>query len=104
MRLTRVMVLSIMTMVGVQGAMAAVTVTKASFGKLTDGTAVDVYTIKDADLERAIVGNLKKKSGLHQPFVAALPEGAIPPLAARVLDALTQPAAGQPALIELPGL
>jgi hypothetical protein len=68
------------------------------------GLGLNVDGIADADLEKAIVGNLKKKGGLHQPFVAALPEGAIPPLAARVLNALTQPAAGQPALIELPGL
>lgn len=65
---------------------------------------LNVDDIADTALEAAIVKNLKKKGGLHQPFVAALPEGAIPPLAARVLDALTQPAAGQPALIELPGL
>jgi putative ATP-dependent endonuclease of the OLD family len=65
---------------------------------------LNVDDLADTALEAAIVKNLKKKGGLHQPFVAALPEGAIPPLAARVLDALTQPAAGQPALIELPGL
>jgi aldose 1-epimerase len=31
--------------------MAAVAVTKADFGKLPDGKAVDVYTVKNADLE-----------------------------------------------------
>ncbi len=45
------MVLAMMTTVGVQGAMGAVTVSKADFGKLPDGKAVDVYTLKNADLE-----------------------------------------------------
>jgi len=36
---------------GVQGAMAAVMVTKADFGKLPDGKAAEVYTLKNADLE-----------------------------------------------------
>jgi aldose 1-epimerase len=40
--------------VGAQGAMAAVTVTKAGFGKLPDGRAADVYTLKNADLEVGI--------------------------------------------------
>jgi hypothetical protein len=62
------------------------------------GLAVD--GIADSDLEATIVKQLKKKNGLHQPFVAALPEGTIPPLAAEVLDALTRPA-GQPATVEL---
>jgi putative ATP-dependent endonuclease of OLD family len=56
------------------------------------GLGLDVDGIADADLEGTIVRQLKKKNGLHQPFVAALPEGAIPPLAAEVLDALTRPA------------
>ena len=49
MRFAKVMVLAMMTTFGVQGAMAAVT--KADFGKLPDGRAVDVYTVKNADLE-----------------------------------------------------
>ena len=40
-----------MMMLGAEGAGAAVTVTKADFGKLTDGKAAEVYTLKDADLE-----------------------------------------------------
>jgi aldose 1-epimerase len=40
-----------MTTLGAHGAMAAVTVTKADFGKLSDGKSVDVYTMKNADLE-----------------------------------------------------
>ena len=59
------------------------------------GLGLDVDGIADADLEGTIVRQLKKKNGLHQPFVAALPEGAIPPLAAEVLDALTRPAGPQ---------
>jgi aldose 1-epimerase len=45
------MLLSMMTTLGAHGAMAAVAVTKADFGKLPDGKAVDVYTVKNADLE-----------------------------------------------------
>jgi aldose 1-epimerase len=45
------MLLTMMTTLGAQGAMAAVAVTKADFGKLSDGKAVDVYTLKNADLE-----------------------------------------------------
>jgi aldose 1-epimerase len=51
MRFARVMVLSMMTTLGVQGALAAVAVTKADFGKLQDGKAAELYTIKNADLE-----------------------------------------------------
>ncbi len=43
--------LSMTMMAGVQGAMAAVAVTKSGFGKLPDGRAADVYTLKNADLE-----------------------------------------------------
>src|SRR5665213_3689304 len=48
--ITRAVVLSMTMIAGVQGGMAATTVTKADFGKLSDGRAVDVYTLKDADL------------------------------------------------------
>jgi aldose 1-epimerase len=51
MRFARVMVLSMMTTFGVQDAMAAVAVTKADFGKLPDGRAVELYTAKNAELE-----------------------------------------------------
>lgn len=51
MRFAKVMVLSMMTTLGVQGAMGAVAVTKADFGKMPDGKAVDVYTLKNADVE-----------------------------------------------------
>jgi aldose 1-epimerase len=46
------MVLSMMTTLGVQGVMAAAT--RAGFGKLPDGRAVDVYTVKNADLEMRV--------------------------------------------------
>ncbi len=51
MRFAKVMVLSMMTTLGVQGAVAAVAVTRADFGKLPDGRAAEVYTLKNADLE-----------------------------------------------------
>lgn len=37
--------------VAAQGAAGAVNVSKAGFGKLPDGTAAEVYTLKDSDLE-----------------------------------------------------
>ncbi len=40
-----------MTMTGMQGAVAAVAVTKADFGKLPDGKTAEVYTLKNSDLE-----------------------------------------------------
>jgi hypothetical protein len=64
------------------------------------GLGLDVGQIPDEGLEETIVKQLKQKNGLHQPFVAALPDGAVPPLAAGVLDALTRPA-GQQVLTEL---
>ncbi len=51
MRFARVMLLTMMTTLGAHGAVAAVAVTKADFGKLPDGKAVDVYTLKNADLD-----------------------------------------------------
>ncbi|HEV2619412.1 MAG TPA: aldose epimerase family protein [Acidobacteriaceae bacterium] len=51
MRFAGVVMASWMTLVGTQGAMAAVTVTKGDFGKLPDGRAVEVYTAKNAELE-----------------------------------------------------
>jgi aldose 1-epimerase len=48
------MVLSIMTTLGTQAALAAVAVAKADFGKLPDGRATEIYTVKNADLEVGI--------------------------------------------------
>jgi hypothetical protein len=64
------------------------------------GLGLDVDQVPDAELEENIVKQLKQKNGLHQPFVAALPDGSVPPLAAEVLDTLTRPA-GQQMLTEL---
>jgi putative ATP-dependent endonuclease of the OLD family len=66
---------------------------RAALSAINDlyGLGLDVDDIVDADLEETIVKQLKQKNGLHRPFVAALPDGVIPPLAAGVLDALTQP-------------
>jgi hypothetical protein len=64
------------------------------------GLGLDAGQIQDEELEEAIVKQLKQKNGLHQPFVAALPDGAVPPLAAGVLDTLTRPA-GRQVLTEL---
>jgi aldose 1-epimerase len=54
MRFARGLVLVMTTILGAQGAMAAVTVTKSDFGKLPDGRAADVYTLKNADLDVGI--------------------------------------------------
>ena len=54
MRFARGLVLAMTTILGAQGAMAAVTVTKSDFGKLPDGRAADVYTLKNADLDVGI--------------------------------------------------
>ncbi|HWB33298.1 MAG TPA: aldose epimerase family protein [Acidobacteriaceae bacterium] len=50
MQWTRGLVLTMAMAAGAQGANAAVTVTRADFGKLPDGRSAEVYTIKDADL------------------------------------------------------
>jgi aldose 1-epimerase len=49
MRWARVMLITMMSSLAVQGASAATT--KDAFGKLPDGRAVDVYTMKNAELE-----------------------------------------------------
>jgi putative ATP-dependent endonuclease of OLD family len=59
---------------------------------------LDLGKVPDADLESTIVGQLKKKGGLHQPFVDALPPNSAPPLAVAVLDALCQPSTTPPLL------
>ena len=51
MQSTGVILLSMMMMAGTQGAVAAVSVTKADFGKLSDGRAAEAYTLKNSDLE-----------------------------------------------------
>ena len=75
---------------------------RAALSAVSDLYELDlsVDDIPDADLEESIVKQLKQKNGLHQPFVAALPDGAVPPLAAAVLDTLTQPT-GQQILTQL---
>lgn len=62
---------------------------------------LDVPAITDAHLERQAAKALKMKSGLHQPWVDALPVRSAPPLAVAVLDALrVGPSAGS--LLEIP--
>jgi aldose 1-epimerase len=51
MGFTRIMLLAMTTILGAHSAVAAVSVTKAGFGKLSDGKAVDVYVLKNADVE-----------------------------------------------------
>jgi hypothetical protein len=65
------------------------------------GLGLNIDDIPDTDLEETVVKQLKQKNGLHQPFVAALPDGIIPPLAAAVLDTLTR-AVDPQMLTELP--
>ncbi len=50
MRWAQVILLTMMTTLGAHGAVAATAVTKAGFGKLPDGTAIDIYTLKNAEL------------------------------------------------------
>jgi aldose 1-epimerase len=71
MQSTGVILLSMMMMGGTQGAMAAISVTKADFGKLPDGRAAEVYTLKNSDVEvhvtnygaRIVVLKTKDRSG-----------------------------------------
>ena len=51
MRWARVMLLTMMTTLGAHGAVAAVAITRSGFGKLPDGKTIEVYTLKNADLE-----------------------------------------------------
>lgn len=67
------------------------------------GLGLDVDDITDPDLEESIVKQLKQKNVPLQPFVAALPDGIVPPLPAEVLNTLTQPP-GPRALTDLQNL
>jgi hypothetical protein len=59
MRWVRVMLLSMTTALAAHGS-----VTKASFGKMPDGTALDIYTLKNADLRRHY--DLRRARGVDQ--------------------------------------
>lgn len=76
---------------------------RAALAAINDlyGLGLDIDDAGDGDLGGLITKQLKQKGGLHQPFVDALPDGTIPPLAAAVLDTLTQPP-GPAVLVELP--
>jgi aldose 1-epimerase len=75
------MLISMMTMLGAEGAGAAVTVTKADFGKLPDGKQAQVYTLKNADLEvkitdygaRIVALDTKDKNGTMGDVVLGYP-------------------------------
>ena len=51
MRWARVILLTMMTTLGAQGAATTAAVTKAAFGKLPDGTTAEIYTLKNAEIE-----------------------------------------------------
>ena len=78
---------------------------RTALGAINDlyGLGLNVDQITDAELQAVVVKQLKQKNGLHQPFVAALPDGVVPPMAAEILDMLTRPP-GRPALVELQDL
>ncbi len=78
---------------------------RTAFESINDsyGLGIDVSAVSDNDLEDTVADALKKKGGLHQPFVDALPARSAPPLAVAVLDALAQPAV-TPVLLEIPPL
>jgi putative ATP-dependent endonuclease of OLD family len=62
---------------------------------------LDLPALSDADLPKEAARALKAKSGLHQPWVDALPSGQAPPLAVGVLAALRAAAPPVP-LVEIP--
>jgi putative ATP-dependent endonuclease of OLD family len=76
---------------------------RAALAAISDlyGLGLNVGDIDDTALEGLITKQLKQKGGLHQPFVDALPDGSIPPLAAGILDTLTRPP-GRTVVMELP--
>ncbi len=65
------------------------------------GLGVAVDDIPDGDLEAKIIGLLKQKGGLHQPFVDAMPPKSRGPLAVAVLDTLVAPPPAS-VLVEIP--
>jgi putative ATP-dependent endonuclease of the OLD family len=65
------------------------------------GLGINVDDIPDDDLETKIIGVLKQKGGLHQPFVDALPPKSHGLLAMAVLDTLVAPPLAS-VLVEIP--
>jgi len=63
---------------------------------------IDVSQLAAADLYNSTVEALKKKGGLHQPWVDALPRGQFPPVALAVLDAVTDRSLSGGVLEEIP--
>ncbi|MGH3948129.1 MAG: hypothetical protein ACRDSE_03260 [Pseudonocardiaceae bacterium] len=65
------------------------------------GLGINVGAIPDDDLEAKIIRVLKKKGGLHQPFVDALPPKSHGPLAVAVLATVVAPPSTS-VLVEIP--